>query len=44
LEVTDGLCWDSVAREDATAFTSRAASAAELREFGVRAGLLEKDG
>jgi hypothetical protein len=44
LEVTDGLCWDSLARGDATAFTGQAASAAELREFGVCAGLLEDDG
>jgi hypothetical protein len=43
LEVTDGLCWDSLARGDTTAFTSQAASAAELREFGVCAGLLDED-
>lgn len=44
LEVTDGLCWDSLARGDTTAFNSQAASAAELREFGVCAGMLDEDG
>ena len=44
LEVTDRLCWDSLARGDVTAFNSQAASAAELHEFGVCAGMLEDDG
>lgn len=42
LEVTDGLCWDSLARGDTTAFNRQAAGGAELREFGVCAGLLEE--
>ena len=41
LELTDGLCWDSLSRGDTTAFDSQAASAAEPREFGGCAGMLE---
>jgi hypothetical protein len=44
LDVTDGLCWDSLERGDTTAFSCQAASGAELHEFGVCAGLLEEDG
>jgi hypothetical protein len=42
LELTDGLCWDSLARGDTATFTSQAAICAELCEFGVCAGLLEE--
>jgi hypothetical protein len=40
LALTDRLCWDSLNRGDATAFTQQAAAAAALREFGLCAGLL----
>jgi hypothetical protein len=40
-EVMDDLCLESLARGDAPAFDSQAASVARLREFGVCAGLLE---
>jgi hypothetical protein len=43
LEVTDGLCWDSLARGDAGTFSAEAAISAELSEFGVCAGLLHDD-
>jgi hypothetical protein len=42
LEVTDDLCWDSLTRGDTTAFDSQAATIAQLREFGVCAGLLDE--
>jgi hypothetical protein len=42
LEVTDGLCLDSLARGDATAFGCQAATGAQLREFGICAGLLDE--
>jgi hypothetical protein len=41
LEVTDGLCLDSLARGDAAAFGRQAATGAQLREFGICAGLLQ---
>ena len=41
LEMTDAICLDSLARGDKTAFSSQVASGAQLREFGVCAGLLE---
>jgi hypothetical protein len=44
LEVIDASCWDSLARGDMTAFEREAATGAELREFGVCAGLLEESG
>jgi hypothetical protein len=44
VELTDGLCWDSLARGAATAFNRQAAAGAQLREFGVCAGLLEEAG
>jgi hypothetical protein len=44
VEVTDGLCWDSLARGDATAFNRQAAAGAQLRDFGVCAGLLDGAG
>jgi len=40
LALTEGLCWDSLARGDTAAFTRQAAAGAALREFGVCAGLL----
>jgi hypothetical protein len=43
LALTEGLCWDSLDRGDAEAFTRQAAVCAELRDFGVCAGLLEDD-
>ena len=43
LVVSDDLCWDSWTRADAAAFARQAALCAELREFGVCAGLLEDD-
>ena len=43
LAVTDTLCWDSLSLADASAFARQAAVGAELREFGVCAGLLEDD-
>jgi hypothetical protein len=43
LELTDGLCWDSLTRGDTSTFTSQAGICADLREFGVCAGLLEED-
>ncbi len=44
LEMTDAICWDSLARGDMTAFDCQAANGAELREFGVCAGLLAEPG
>lgn len=43
LVVTDGLCWDSLARADAATFDRQAALGAELHEFGICAGLLDGD-
>jgi hypothetical protein len=40
LALDDGLCWDSLARGDQTAFTRQARVGADLREFSVCAGLL----
>ena len=40
LALTNRLCWDSLHRGDAAAFSQQAAICAELREFGVCAGLL----
>lgn len=40
LEMTDAICFDSLARGDMTAFSSQLATGAELREFGICAGLL----
>ena len=42
LALSDSVCWDSLTRGDAIAFTRQAASAAELCEFGACAGLLEE--
>jgi hypothetical protein len=40
LELIDGLCWESLQRGDITAFDHQAALGADLRDFGVCAGLL----
>jgi hypothetical protein len=43
LALTEGLCWESLNRGDTAAFLRQAAVGAELREFGVCAGLLKED-
>ncbi|HEY3201664.1 MAG TPA: hypothetical protein VGK55_14085 [Actinomycetes bacterium] len=43
LQLTDGLCWDSLERGETAAFSGQAALGAELRDFGVCASLLEED-
>lgn len=43
LELTDGLCWDSLSRGDTPAFARQAAVGAELREFGACADLLDEE-
>ena len=40
VDLTDGMCWDSLSRGDTTAFARQAMIGAQLREFGVCAGLL----
>jgi hypothetical protein len=40
LALDDGLCWDSLTRGDEAAFARQARVGADLREFGVCAGLL----
>ena len=42
LQLSEGLCWDSLNRGDTVAFSRLAAVCAELHEFGVCAGLLEE--
>jgi hypothetical protein len=42
LELVDRLCRDSLGQGDAVAFASRSTIGAELRDFGVCAGLLEE--
>jgi hypothetical protein len=42
LALTEGMCWDSLNLGDTAAFTRQAAVCAELREFGVCAGLLKE--
>ena len=41
LDLTDAICLDSLARGNMTAFGAQVAGAAELREFGICAGLIE---
>lgn len=41
LALTERLCWESLNSGDIAAFTRQAAAGAELREFGVCAGLLK---
>ena len=43
LALTERLCWESLNRGDAAAFTRQAAAGAELREFGICAGLLRDE-
>ena|SRR5262245_13598831 len=43
VELTDSVCWDSLARGETAAFIREAAICAELWEFGLCAGLLEED-
>jgi hypothetical protein len=40
LALDDGLCWQSLTRGDGAAFERQARAGADLREFGVCAGLL----
>lgn len=40
LALDDGLCWESLTRGDEAAFARQARVGADLREFGVCAGLL----
>jgi hypothetical protein len=42
LALTDTLCWDSLEQGATAAFACQAAICAELRDFGVCAGLLEE--
>ncbi len=42
LALTNDLCWDSLHRGDAAAFSRQAAICAELHEFGLCAGLLDE--
>ena len=39
VELTDGVCWSSLARGETAAFAREASICAELWEFGVCAGL-----
>ncbi|MPZ89075.1 MAG: hypothetical protein GEU81_13600 [Nitriliruptorales bacterium] len=43
LELTNGLCWDSLSRGDTPAFARQAALCAELHEFGTCADLLDEE-
>ncbi len=43
LAIADGLCWDSLSCGDLTAFDRQARAGAELRDFGVCAGLLVEE-
>lgn len=40
LALADGLCWQSLSRGDAVAFSRQAEISADLRQFGVCARLL----
>jgi hypothetical protein len=40
--LVDRLCWDALTRGETAAFIREAAICAELREFGLCAGLLEE--
>lgn len=42
VELTDRVCWDSLARGETAAFIREVAICAELWEFGVCAGFLEE--
>lgn len=43
VELTNRVCWDALERGEAAAFVREVAICAELREFGVCAGLLDED-
>jgi len=43
LALADGLCWESLSCGDVAAFTRQAKVSADLRQFGVCAGLLPDD-
>lgn len=43
LGLADHLCWDSLGRGDASAFSRQATICAELWEFGICASLFEED-
>jgi len=43
VELTDGVCWNSLAQGESAAFVREAAICAQLWEFGVCAGLLVED-
>lgn len=43
VELSDAVCWESLARGETGAFVREAAICAELWEFGICAGLLEED-
>jgi hypothetical protein len=43
LALADSLCWESLTCGDATAFARQAAISADLRLFGVCAGLLGEE-
>jgi hypothetical protein len=42
LALTDRLCWDSLEQGATAAFTCQATICAELRDFGICAGLLDE--
>jgi hypothetical protein len=43
VELSDGVCWNSLSQGETAAFVREAAICAELWEFGVCSGLLEED-
>jgi hypothetical protein len=43
LALADRLCWDSLSRGDAAAFSRQAAISADLRVFGICARLLDEE-
>jgi hypothetical protein len=43
LVLTDGLCWESLARADTATFDRQATVSAELHDWGVCAGMLDEE-
>ena len=43
LVLTDGLCWESLARADTATFNRQATVSAELHDWGVCAGMLDEE-
>jgi hypothetical protein len=43
LALADRLCWESLSKGDANCFDRQAAISADLRTFGVCAGLLDEE-